>query len=256
MKIPSIREYQPLRPPAPEQDQLQGYAAKIRTAVPGSERNQTRTAMFLALTAGYVDGYGLLILGTYVSFMSGNTTMAGLRAGQVNLSVAITPAIAIACFLAGSFVGNFLIHSGLRHARRVLFGLVAALLIIVFEIENPGAFTNLGVALLSFGMSMLNPALSQVGSESVSLTFVTGTLSRIGNHLALAAKRAPVPGAEGPWDTHLYRARIGAQLWASFFSGAVLSGIVMSFTSSLALVPPIAIMLVLTLTSKAETSAR
>jgi uncharacterized membrane protein YoaK (UPF0700 family) len=227
MKIPSLREYQTLRPPAPDQDQLQGYAAKIRTPVPGSERNQTRTAMSLALTAGYVDGYGLLILGTYVSFMSGNTTMAGVRAGQVNLSLAIT-----------------------------LFGLVAALLIIVLELENLGTFTNLGVALLSFGMSMLNPALSQVGSESVSLTFVTGTLSRIGNHLALAAKRAPIPGAEGPWDTHLYRARIGAQLWASFVSGAVLSGIVMSFTSSLALVPAIGIMLVLTLTSKAETSAR
>jgi uncharacterized membrane protein YoaK (UPF0700 family) len=104
-------------------------------------------------------------------------------------------------------------------------------------------------------MGMVNPALSQVGSESVSLTFVTGTLSRIGNHLALAAKRALVSGAEGPWDTHLYRARIGAQLWASFICGAVLSGIVMSFTSSFALVPAIAIMLVLALTSKAETSA-
>ena len=31
-------------------------------------------AVFLALVAGYLDGYGLLVLGTYVSFMSGNTT--------------------------------------------------------------------------------------------------------------------------------------------------------------------------------------
>jgi uncharacterized membrane protein YoaK (UPF0700 family) len=187
--------------------------------------------------------------------MSGNTTMAGVRTGQANLSLAIAPAIAVMCFLAGSFVGHLLTHTGLRHARRVIFGLVAALLIIALELENHGLFTNLGIALLSFGMGMVNPALSQVGSESVSLTFVTGTLSRIGNHLALAAKRAPVPGAEGPWDTHLYRARIGAQLWASFICGAVLSGIVMSFTSSFALVPAIAIMLVLALTSKAETSA-
>jgi uncharacterized membrane protein YoaK (UPF0700 family) len=213
-------------------------------------------AMCLALTAGYVDGYGLLVLGTYVSFMSGNTTMTGERTGQADLSLAITPAIAIASFLAGSFLGHLLTQTGLRHARRILFGLVAALLIIVLELENYGTFTNLSVAVLSFGMSMVNPALSQVGSESVSLTFVTGTLSRIGNHLALAAKRVPVPGAEGPWDTHLYRARLGAQLWASFFCGAVLSGLVMSFTSGLALVPAVAIMLVLTLTSKAATSAR
>ena len=39
-------------------------------------------AIFLALIAGYLDGYGLLVLGTYVSFMSGNTTIAGLRSGQ------------------------------------------------------------------------------------------------------------------------------------------------------------------------------
>jgi uncharacterized membrane protein YoaK (UPF0700 family) len=37
-------------------------------------------AVFLALVAGYLDGYGLLVLGTYVSFMSGNTTLAGLTA--------------------------------------------------------------------------------------------------------------------------------------------------------------------------------
>src|ERR1039458_2618832 len=41
-------------------------------------------AVFLALVAGYLDGYGLLVLGTYVSFMSGNTTFAGLKSGQGN----------------------------------------------------------------------------------------------------------------------------------------------------------------------------
>src|ERR1700683_3408321 len=37
-------------------------------------RVQWASAVFLALVAGYLDGYGLLFLGTYVSFMSGNTT--------------------------------------------------------------------------------------------------------------------------------------------------------------------------------------
>jgi uncharacterized membrane protein YoaK (UPF0700 family) len=43
------------------------------------------------------------------------------------------------------------------------------------------------IAMLSLVMGMMNPALSKVGAESVSLTFVTGTLSRIGGHLAAAA---------------------------------------------------------------------
>jgi Protein of unknown function (DUF1275) len=42
-------------------------------------RVQWASAVFLALVAGYLDGYGLLFLGTYVSFMSGNTTFAGLK---------------------------------------------------------------------------------------------------------------------------------------------------------------------------------
>jgi uncharacterized membrane protein YoaK (UPF0700 family) len=37
------------------------------------------SAVFLALVVGYLDGYGLLVLGTYVSFMSGNTTLTGIR---------------------------------------------------------------------------------------------------------------------------------------------------------------------------------
>lgn len=208
--------------------------------------------MCLALSAGYVDGYGLTVLGTFVSFMSGNTTTAGLRTGQADFSLAISPAIAIAGFVAGSFVGHLLTNSGLPNANRLLFALIAALLITALGLQNSGMFTRLSIAALSLGAGMLNPAVQKIGSEAVSLTFVTGTLSRIGQHLALAIKRAPVPGGEGPWDTHLYRARIGAQLWLAFAGGAVLSGIVLSFTSSLALLPAIGLMLVLAVTSGAD----
>lgn len=220
----------------------------MNNPVPGTERNQKRLAICLALTAGYLDGYGLLVLGTYVSFMSGNTTMAGLRTGQANLIAAVSPAVAIGSFVAGSLVGNLVTHCRLRHAHRVLFGLIAALLVIVLQLGTDGAFKNLNIAALSFGMGLVNPALSQIGAEAVSLTFMTGTLSRIGSHLALALKRAPVPASEGPWDNHLYRARIDAQLWASFISGAALSGIVMSVAKSFVLLPGIAIMLVLAAT--------
>ena len=244
------------RPPAAAQDRRNGHTLEMRKAVvPRSERTRKRLAMCISLTAGYLDGYGLLVLGTYVSFMSGNTTTTGLRTGQANLSLVVSPAVAVVCFLAGSFVGSVVAHSGLRYARRVLFGVVAALLVIVMQLQNDDIFKTLNIAALGFGMGMVNPALSRIGSEAVSLTFVTGTLSRIGNHLALALRRAPVPASQGSWDTHLYRARIGAQLWVAFTSGAALSGLIMSFTRGLALVPAIAMMLVLALTSPAETSA-
>ncbi len=228
----------------------------MNNAIPGSERNQKRIGVCLALTAGYLDGYGLLVLGTYVSFMSGNTTMAGLRAGQANLLAAFSPAVAIVGFVTGSLAGNVITHFRLHQAHRILFGLIAVLLIIVLRLGSHHALKDLNIAMLSFGMGMVNPALSQIGAEAVSLTFMTGTLSRIGSHLALALRRAPVPGSEGPWDSHLRRARIDAQLWAAFAFGAGMSGVAMSFTTGFALVPAIAVMLVLAILSRAEAPSR
>jgi uncharacterized membrane protein YoaK (UPF0700 family) len=40
----------------------------------------------------------------------------------------------------------------------------------------------------------------------------------------LAAKRAPLADAQGPWDTHLRLALILLRVWTGFFVGAVLSG--------------------------------
>ena len=45
-------------------------------------RLQWAGAIFLAMVAGYLDGYGLLFLKTYVSFMSGNTTSTGVMSGS------------------------------------------------------------------------------------------------------------------------------------------------------------------------------
>jgi uncharacterized membrane protein YoaK (UPF0700 family) len=264
MATPVITGHPALRPPPANQERppagnqtphLNGYPVEVRKPVPESERNRKRLAMCLSLTAGYLDGYGLLVLGTYVSFMSGNTTAAGVRTGQTDLSLVVSPVIAIAAFLAGSFAGNVVAYSGLRHVHRVLFGVVAALLIMALQLQNDAMFKNVSIAALSFGMGMVNPAISRIGSEAVSLTFVTGTLSRIGNHLALGLRGVPVSGSQGAWDTHLYRARIGAQLWAAFIGGAALSGIVSSFTSGLALIPAIAVMLVLAVVSHPESSA-
>jgi uncharacterized membrane protein YoaK (UPF0700 family) len=58
-------------------------------------RVQSTLAIFIAMIAGYVDGYGLLFLGTYVSFTSGNTTLTDLRSVQGNSQAALPSAIAI-----------------------------------------------------------------------------------------------------------------------------------------------------------------
>jgi uncharacterized membrane protein YoaK (UPF0700 family) len=219
-------------------------------------RVQWALAIFLALIAGYLDGYGLLVLGTYVSFMSGNTTMTGLRSGQDNFPAALPSAIAVLSFVTGSFLGNLFAQSRFRHSHRLIFGTIAGLLATAAGIEWHGPRNVPSeIALLSLAMGMINPALSKVGSEAVSLTFVTGTLNRIGGHLAAAAGRKPVPDGQGPGDSHLARARIDASVWSGFLVGAGLSGVVASHFRTWVLLPPCVVMIALGLLSECATSA-
>lgn len=99
------------------------------------------------------------------------------------------------------------------------------------------AHANLTLPIISVAMGMLNPAVSRVGTEPVSLTFVTGTLNKVGNHLALAARHAKLPKAEGPWDTHFYRAALEASLWLGFLAGAILSGAAARYFGVVELIP-------------------
>jgi len=228
----------------------------MTTSVPTKERIERALACCMTLCAGYLDGYGLLVLGTYVSFMSGNTTMTGVKAGQGALSAALIPAIAIVCFLAGSAGGNIVKHLRARQAPGIVLLLIAALAAAAALGGGPLEPKRVAIALLGFAMGMVNPVLPKIGGESISLTFMTGTLSRIGGHLGLALVQAPVPGSEGSWDTQLHRARMGAELRASFLIGAVLSGAAISASRAYALWPAVAVILLLaTATFFAETPA-
>jgi uncharacterized membrane protein YoaK (UPF0700 family) len=217
-------------------------------------RVELASAIFLALIAGYLDGYGLLFLGTYVSFMSGNTTFTGLKSGQGNFQAALPSAIAIVFFVTGSFLGNLFTQSRLRYSHRLIFGVIAGLLATVAGLERHGLWNAPAeIGMLSLAMGMMNPALSKVGAESVSLTFVTGTLNRIGGHLAAAAGRKPLPERQGPGDSHLARARIDASVWSGFLVGAGLSGMAASHFRMWALLPPCVVMIALGLFSECAT---
>ena len=191
-----------------------------------SQVSSARTLpVLLALVAGYLDGYGLRFLGTYVSFMSGNTTNTGMYSGQRAFQAAIPSAVAITLFVAGSVLGNLLVHSRRRQSHRVVFGVIAGLLATAAALEQDGmTIAAFEIALISLAMGMMNPAVSKIGSEPVSLTFVTGTLSRMGGHLA-AALGPKSAGATESRSSHLFRAGIDASMWSGFLIGAVLSGL-------------------------------
>lgn len=134
-------------------------------------------------------------------------------------------ALAILCFVVGAFAGTLLVQAAGRLARRAVFGVVAAALAEVVGLTHFNFLSvGFGIAIVSAAMGVMNSAFSRVGAQSVSLTFVTGTLSRVGSSLALALRRAPLADAQGSWDTHLRRAMLLARIWVGFLAGALLAG--------------------------------
>ena len=58
------------------------------------------------MIAGFVDAYGMITYGVYVSFMSGNTTQTGYQAAEGAFGPASLSALAILFFVVGSFAGT------------------------------------------------------------------------------------------------------------------------------------------------------
>jgi uncharacterized membrane protein YoaK (UPF0700 family) len=177
------------------------------------------------MMAGLVDAYALIRFDTYVSFMSGNTTSTGSEIGQSDVSAAIPGLQAIGFFVIGVFVATLLTNIGRHRSRRLLFGLVAALLAVIIGVTELGSVASgVGIMTLSLAMGIMNTTVSHVGAQSVSLGYVTGTLNNIAMHVALAITRAPLDDARGAWDTHRRRAFLLAGVWAAFLTGALLAG--------------------------------
>jgi uncharacterized membrane protein YoaK (UPF0700 family) len=180
--------------------------------------------------------------------------MAGIESGQGHFLIALIPALAIAGFVLGSFVGNWFAHSQVRHSQRLLF-IASAILIAGYVVMNVhiSGNANRSLPMLSVAMGMINPAVTRIGGEPVSLTFVTGTLNKMANHLALGVRRAGLPNAEGEWDTHFYRAALEASLWVGFLAGAILSGAASRHFGVLELVPAPLALVAFGLVSRGQT---
>jgi uncharacterized membrane protein YoaK (UPF0700 family) len=203
-------------------------------------------ALVLAMTAGYVDAYGLLRYRTYLSFMSGNTTQTGSQIGQGDPTLAVSSLVAIVFFVCGVFSGTLIALSYPRQPQRFSFGLAAALIAGMFLVAQVRAPDSLvGIATLSFAMGTLNTTISRIGAQAVNIGSVTGTLTRMADHLALAVKHAPVADAQDPRDSHARRALLLFSVWLSFLTGALVSGAGTLRFGAMVLLLPLLVMVVL-----------
>lgn len=137
-------------------------------------------AIALAVLAGFVDAVGFLrIGGLFVSFMSGNSTLLGIDLAQRDGATAMIGALILG-FLAGVMAASILAERLGRWSPMAMILFSTALLAwsALLMVEGPGA------VLLAAAMGALNVVFQRGGGVSIPITYVTGTLVRLGQSLA------------------------------------------------------------------------
>lgn len=157
---------------------------------------QARNALALGLAAlaGFVDVQGFLSLsGIFMSSMSGNSTQLGARLAHGDPGLALIPAAVIVLFVTGVVAGSLVARRFANARATVLLVLVATLL---FGAALAAAFdhTPIAIALMTFAMGMENTALVAEGRSTVAVSYITGSLVRLGQ--AFAARLSGEDGSD------------------------------------------------------------
>ena len=180
-------------------------------------------SIVLSLTAGYVDAIGFIDTGgLFVSFMSGNSTQAGVEVLEHGITAAVMPLSLVLAFVLG-VAAAALVGGADRRRLWAVAGAAAAVAgsaaLAAFLPDESWRFW-----MLAFAMGALNTLYLGEGRARVAITYATGTLVSLG--LALAALVAGEPRAA--WQRPLI-------LWGSLAGGAVVGAAAHTLGSAVSL---------------------
>lgn len=170
-------------------------------------------AVAASMLAGYVDAIGFLSLGGFfVSFMSGNSTR--LAVGVAGLPPeALIAARLIASFVAGVVLGSLVGAAARRWRQSAVLALVAGLLAVAAVVAVTSA--DMAMLVVAAAMGAENAVFERDGEVSIGLTYMTGTLVKLGQRLASAMTGGP----KLAWAPYL-------MLWLGLVGGAVAGAMV------------------------------
>lgn len=167
-------------------------------------------ACALSALAGFVDGVGFIHLGgLFISFMSGNSTRLGVMLAEFNWPKALEALKLIALFVVGAGLGSLVGHGRSRHRQWMLL-LAETLLLgaggLAYQLNMP----DITIIAIVLAMGLEN-AMFQAdgGATGIALTYMTGTLVRIGQQLAGVLQGGP----RWAWLPNLL-------LWSAMVAGA------------------------------------
>ena len=156
------------------------------------DRRHHLMATGLAALAGFVDALGFLQLrGLFVSFMSGNSTRMAVGA-TIDRSASLMAATLIAAFLAGVVSGALVGQAADRWRKQAVLGLVTLLLLLASLLTMTAIADASLTLIMAAAMGAANNVFQRDGEVTIGVTYMTGTLVKIGQKLAdIMMGRAP-----------------------------------------------------------------
>ncbi len=167
-----------------------------------------RLAAALSFLAGYVDAVGYLTLGGFfVSFMSGNSTRLAVGVTERAPTAVIAFGL-ITVFVVGVAAGTWVARRATR-PQGVVIGCVACMVGLAALMSADGSPIASGY-LLATAMGVENSAFVAEGGLPVGLTYMTGTLVKLGQEIGLMRSK------EDLWRWAPY-----AMHWLTLVAGAI-----------------------------------
>jgi uncharacterized membrane protein YoaK (UPF0700 family) len=201
----------------------------------------------LAAVTGCLDAVSLARLTrTFVGFQTGNTVLVGLGLGRGHFATAAGPSVAVVAFLIGTACTPTILRPGApapETAARRLLAMAAALLVVNAVVVLAGAGPDgapptgvvryVSIVISAWAMACQTSVVRRVHGVSVSSTFSTGMLTRLGH--SLGSRRDPA------WRSHerVVTRVLGVSI-LSFVAGALVGGLLLVAVGNAAVIAPAA----------------
>lgn len=183
---------------------------------------EARTSWVLAALAGLVGAAAFTnTAGFFVTFMTGNSERAALGWFQGQQKVAGAAILLIATFVLGVVVASLCrrhLWKDHPHGATVLTSISLVIASVVDVIESGIDAVRIEfvpILFVAFAMGALNTSFTKNGEVSIPLSYVTGTLVKLGQGI----ERHISGGKATEWLGY-------ALLYASFLGGAALGGVI------------------------------
>ena len=159
--------------------------------------------------AGYVDAIGFLMTGGFfVSFMSGNSTRLGIGLAEGSPSTVFAAALLVT-FVVGVMMGTVVGRIVKTHRRPAVLALATGLLASAVVLHQLGAGVFMAIPMV-LAMGAENTVFAEDGEVRIGLTYMTGTLVKLGKRLTAAL----LGGDRFGWVPFLV-------LWSGLLAGTV-----------------------------------